>query len=549
MKDGLAVYGTLTANSGAYALIVTDADGSTTSVNLTLNSTASQQAALNVNSLLGRPPQLAEAAAGTNAFKMRFYYKTQEGFAWPGETNAPAVGTVVPYLRTRVGEGFTGNGKSSGDEALDIVYRPVWPANAPVVAFGETLTEANAGRPAIRGQTSAKVLYQQSIATNITVANAAVILHDPTREKVFALETNDTGLAELPATVRTESYQGKTYFPNLPPHLAERFLFDPVRGTKGSLVFKGEFKNELFGEKYLLLNVLAGSDLATVKNLCPSTDTENKSKWDTAVAGLAASVETFFENPSVPGQFIVNTNTGVTVTRGVSELIAITNDNTAVDSYALSAAGPGQGYVSVIVGDGAAFTPAGEPVSMYVLRVTGSLYRGEIKVLPSANPLNELITFEHTADLGGQFADYDYEWKIAPPVDGFPPVTDATMSRYQALTNGTDIKRYTLGGSGIQTLVDNWLVMRYRPKNAAHPLLNQWSEWSAPQLAEGWIKRVLAAINPFGQRVTDLYNNSVSTEVSLLTQAGKRYEGDIALNMENINNYGLIEIYETVLAG
>ncbi len=547
LKDGLAVYGTLTANSGAYALIVTDADGSTTSVNLTLNSTASQQAALNVNSLLGRPPQLAEAAAGTNAFKMRFYYKTQEGFAWPGETNAPAVGTVVPYLRTRVGEGFTGNGKSSGDEALDIVYRPVWPANAPVVAFGETLTEANAGRPAIRGQTSAKVLYQQSIATNITVANAAVILHDPTREKVFALETNDTGLAELPATVRTESYQGKTYFPNLPPHLAERFLFDPVRGTKGSLVFKGEFKNELFGEKYLLLNVLAGSDLATVKNLCPSTDTENKSKWDTAVAGLAASVETFFENPSVPGQFIVNTNTGVTVTRGVSELIAITNDNTAVDSYALSAAGPGQGYVSVIVGDGAAFTPAGEPVSMYVLRVTGSLYRGEIKVLPSANPLNELITFEHTADLGGQFADYDYEWKIAPPVDGFPPVTDATMSRYQALTNGTDIKRYTLGGSGIQTLVDNWLVMRYRPKNAAHPLLNQWSEWSAPQLAEGWIKRVLAAINPFGQRVTDLYNNSVSTEVSLLTQAGKRYEGDIALNMENINNYGLIEIYETVL--
>lgn len=213
LKDGLAVYGTLTANSGAYALIVTDADGSTTSVNLTLNSTASQQAALNVNSLLGRPPQLAEAAAGTNAFKMRFYYKTQEGFAWPGETNAPAVGTVVPYLRTRVGEGFTGNGKSSGDEALDIVYRPVWPANAPVVAFGETLTEANAGRPAIRGQTSAKVLYQQSIATNITVANAAVILHDPTREKVFALETNDTGLAELPATVRTESYQGKTYFP------------------------------------------------------------------------------------------------------------------------------------------------------------------------------------------------------------------------------------------------------------------------------------------------------------------------------------------------
>ena len=32
--------------------------------------------------------------------------------------------------------------------------------------FGETLTEANKGRPAIRGQTSAKLLYQQGIATN-----------------------------------------------------------------------------------------------------------------------------------------------------------------------------------------------------------------------------------------------------------------------------------------------------------------------------------------------------------------------------------------------
>ncbi len=547
LKDGLAVYGKLTANSGTYTLIVTDADGATTLVNLTLNSTTSPQAALNVNKLIGRPPQLAEAVAGTNAFKMRFYYKTQEGFAWPNENEVtrPKDGTIVPYLRTRVGDGFTGNGKSSSDAALDIVYRPVWLANAPVVAFGETLTEANAGRPAIRGQTSAKVLYQQSIATNITVANAAVILHDPTRERVFGLGTNDAFLAKLPATVRTESYQGKTFFPNLPPHLAERFFFDPVRGPKGSLVFKGEFKNELFGEKYLLLNVLAGSDLATVQSLCPASPPADKQLWDTAIDRLVASVETFYENPSVLKQFIVNPV--MTVTRSVGELIAITNDNTAVDSYALSAAGPGQGYVSVIVGDGEAFTPAGEPVSMYVLRVTGSLYRGEIKVLPSANPLNELITFEHTADLGGKFDEYEYEWKINPPVDGFPPVTDATMSRYQALTNGTDIKRYTLGGSGIQTLVDNWIVMRYRPKNLAHPLLNQWSDWSAPQLAEGWIKRVLAGINPFGQRVTDLYNNSVNTDVSLLTQAGKRYEGDIALNMDNINNYGLIEIYETVL--
>ena len=594
LTDGLAVHGTLKgAFTGTYTLIITDKDHSTATVTLTLAPPpfSYQEPALNINGRLGRPPTLATLSDDsisdvsefrvlnvipTNAFGMQFYYKTQAGFAWPNQT-APPDGTIVPYLRPAV-TGFAplrdkdgqvlrnpsgqiryafqlvypeGTGDSSSSPAQTIIYRPVWPVNPPRVDFGKTLTVANGGLPAIRGQTSAKILYQQGIATNGVnngEAGAAMILHDPTREKSFSLklDTKD-GLAALPAGVRAELYQGKTFFPNLPPHLAERFFYDPNRGTNGHLVFKGEFKKEGLGEPYLLLNVLGVSDLATVKNLCPTADPD-KTKWDGAVDALAASVETFDNDPAVPGQFIVNTN--MTVSRGVSELVAITNDNTAVDSYALSAAGPSGGFVTVIVGNSgnSKQTPAGEPVSMYVLRVTGSLYRGEIKIIESANPLNELITFEHTADLGGKFKDYDYEWKIAPPVDGFPPVVDATMSRYQPLTNiDADIKRFTLGGSGIRTLVDNYIVMRYRPKDDKHPLKDQWSAWTEPQLAEGWIKRVLAKINPFSQRVTDLYNNSVNTDVSILTQAGKRYEGDIALNMENINSYGLIEIYETVL--
>ena len=59
----------------------------------------------------------------------------------------------------------------------------------------------------------------------------------------------------------------------------------------------------------------------------------------------------------------------------------------------------------------------------------------------------------------------------------------------------------------------------------------QYSRWMPPQFVEGWIKRVLAAINPFEQRVKDLYNNSVNTDVSVLTQAGTRWEGDIALTL------------------
>jgi len=35
--------------------------------------------------------------------------------------------------------------------------------------------------------------------------------------------------------------------------------------------------------------------------------------------------------------------------------------------------------------------------------------------------------------------------------------------------------------------------------------------------------------------------------VSVLTEAGKRWEGNVALSLANINNFGLIEIYETLL--
>ncbi len=558
LPDGLAVYGAWTANSSsAYQLSITDGDGSQAGVTFTFISGKNAQGRLSINStntytgttntFTGRPPHLSQPATNTNTFAMRFYYKTQDGFAWPGHPTPPTNGTIVPYLRPPANSG-SNLGDSPASEALPIVYRPVWPGTPLSMAFGQTLTVAKDGLPAIRGQSSALVIYQQAIATNVVRGtNAAVTLHDPTRQKTFALKTNaNDGLAQLPAGVYARGYQGKTYFPNLPPHLANRFFYDPNLSAKGSLVFKGEFKDEPTGEKYLQLNLLTGSDLTTVKNLCPATDPDS-TKWNNAVAALAVSVDTFYENPTIPGQFIVNP--AWTVSRGAADLVAITNKNTPVDSYALSAAGPGQGYFTVIVGNGDAFTPPSEPVSMYVLRVAGELYPGEVKVIPSDNPLSELITFEHTADLAGKTAEYEYEWKIAPPVDGFPPVTDASMSLYQPLTNGTDIKRYTLGASGILILSDNWLVMRYRPTNTNHPLYlyRGWSDWTAPQFAGGYVKRVLDGINPFNQRTSDLANNAVNTGASMLTQAGKRYEGDIALNQDALNSYGLIEIYETVL--
>jgi hypothetical protein len=66
-------------------------------------------------------------------------------------------------------------------------------------------------------------------------------------------------------------------------------------------------------------------------------------------------------------------------------------------------------------------------------------------------------------------------------------------------------------------------------------------------LAEGWIKRVLAGIGPFEQRIQDYQDTQVNTIVSMISQAGARAVGDVALNLDAVNQAGLIEVYETVL--
>ena len=121
------------------------------------------------------------------------------------------------------------------------------------------------------------------------------------------------------------------------------------------------------------------------------------------------------------------------------------------------------------------------------------------------------------------------------------------------------LNQVTLGGpneSGLLVLSDNWFVVRFRGFNVNGN--TNWSEWvgdpsnksvPAAMLAEGWIKRVIRGLNPFDARATDFTSAQASTVVSMLQQAGPRYEGDIAFNPDPnyINSIGLIEAYQTVL--
>ncbi len=659
---------------------------------------------------------------GSPTLTMKLYYKLQTGFFMPGFATQPAAGTIVPYLRAPSRSGTTlalnqiDNGQT--DEPLPIVYRPVWPAQVPELSVAETLTLPKFGLPQVRGQVSAQVYYQQSLAKAPSGTSArSVILHDATREKTIELPAA-ISLNKLRSSFPITEHLGKIYFQGLSPDLQQRFFVDPLRGPRGTLVLQGQFVDEIAGEDYLNLNMLTAAQTAAVKNLLSASDPD-RATWNTTIDGLKTAMETFKENPSVAGNWIPDSTK--TVFRDAYQIAEVENVEVAVDSYAVTATGTGAGYVTMVFGNGKAFTPPGDPVQVKVFRVVPRLYIGDLKALYSSNPFDEQVTLRHSGDFAGKPEDYDFEWRwttgaaTAPaiysitmqtriptnaqwrkvedpgamlpasyPTAPVPLPTVATVNPasytaadraanfptvvfksetgvdfstgvpgqiifsanlgtedgfilyvngnpalgYKApaaviastvassnlsaeasplplqfsvqpawFTNGLnniEVAIYSTADTGAQSglefrleaaletdvvtadgsvwqaaspgntnlaivggsvsnpfggpqfvLNDRWFTMRYKPK-AGNVAGTGYSRWLPPMLVEGWVKRVLDGINPFEQRVKDLASG-VNTDVSVLTQAGKRWEGDIALTLGNVNDVGLIEIYETVL--
>ena len=661
----------------------------------------------------------------TPTFGMKFWYPMRADFYVPSLafTAQPAVGTPLPYLRPL--SGTTPQGDPVTGDALTITYAPRWPDNAPELRVGETLTLPKFGLPGVYGQTSAQVLYQQSLAgwsatAAATGSKPSVVLHDAFREKVIAFGPAAV-LDALPSSLLTTSSGGKTYFQKLAPHLQPYVYFDPMRGTSGSLVFVGKFFDEAFGEDYVGLNVLSAADRKLLVDLVSINDTK-ATAWGQAVDALSTTVETFIEDPAKKGSYKPDTTLSVAVNAATSA--AVSSSDTAVVNYAVTSTGQGSGWVTMIFGNGAAFTPVGEAITLQTFRVSKQIYPGEVKVITALNPLDEQVTLRHTADFAAKPEDYEFEWRYAPPQDGFAPpiytyamtsrlastgwkqlqnppssrpttaemasaltvdlarqvtiknasysgtapapgivlrsntgvdytagvpsmnvfsadvseltgfavsINDVTALSYKVTgttvsavpssglvavasgglklqfviddnffrqgVNKVEIALYTTADVGAQSTVnfalhasaetdkvalagspwllpngvlsnivtvggsptsplgspllvmtDNYFTMRYKPKaSVASVAGTAWSRWTDAKLVEGWVKRVLRGINPFNQRMSDLGNSAISTDVSLLTQAGKRWEGNVALSLASINDFGLIEIYETLL--
>jgi hypothetical protein len=467
----------------------------------------------------------AKAAGTESTIVMHWYYPLQAGFYYPltlADGTPLQAGDPVPFLN---------GGTRHGDPPRDVSYTVIWPDDTPVLNIGETLTEAKYGLPDVVNWASGQIIFDE-IADNQDAVNdngRLARLIDPFTERSVAMD-------ELPDTLTTENIEGRLRFPDLPFSLRSRLFYDPMNKE---LIFKGVTYNPGIGETMVLPNIMTVQEKNRLKALEPF--------WQSAITDL------FWE-----------TRNHMT---GSENLVGVPMELSA-------GAAAGEGYVVLAENDHESLGAA--PVALHVIRVAEGPYQGEIKVIESDDLFDEKLTLRHSGDFGGEPEQLYFAWYYKPDNTGLPPDLPQGTSDtngWVLFDQGQGLNDITIEGAGKLTLSDNWFIVHYyygdQPDapapGIAYPALcpepedplgpQYWSDWAgAPggetaQLAPGWIKRVVADLNPLDARVKDFRNFAVNTDVSVVTQLGERYEGDIALSgtPDNLNSLGLIEAYETIM--
>jgi hypothetical protein len=441
--------------------------------------------------------QAGDDGGNTNAVA-HLYYPVQEGFWFPAG-HQQAVGAHIPLT------------VAAGQTPVDYRYIIVWPETVPSLYVADTLTAPKNGLPAIRGQLSVAVTYQQSKALDAT--KPSVVLIDPTQARKAPLTEAPSGMKSY-----HDPKTGFTLFTELPPDLRDRLYWNPTADEAERCQIIGAYREREDGYNYLLLNSLKGTNRVNVLNT--SIVTGQDPTWKTAIDALPKTV------------------------------LTVTNDITPFASLALSTAGHGSGYVTLLFNNSTntAMVDPSEVVSMSVIRVEPELFVGRLDTILSSNPLDKQVTLYYTADFAGEPERYAFEWDYSEPVNGAAPAeTSGAWLSYRTATAG--LLGTTVGDAGVFGLSDHYVRCRYRALDAGVQSLvgTNWTAWTPPQLCEGWIKRVLKAINPFEQRIRDYLNHAIETDLSMIQQAGQPYNGDVPLNIDALNEYGLIPIYQTVL--
>ena len=479
-----------------------------------------------------RKNQVWSRCAGTLPIHM--YYRSQDGFDYPGVSSPPAVGAEVPWLA-----GLDGGDPVGGKPAC-WTWTVRWPENVENMRIGQTLTTAANGLPEVWNCKSMAVIYPDD-------GGKTALLWDPTVVRHTGLAGFATPAALLknfgfdPAEGNVTLRGGKYTFKDLPPSVGDRFYVNANLAVDKCVCLKGELATNA-GGSILYPNVLNGNEKAAIKGLVPAGHA-NKTQWD----GL---VETLPTTPVTPSTLTVTAD-------GAKASVSYA----VKDHYALTAMGA-TNYVTLIENDaptnaagGQLGVQDGDAISMHVFRVLPEYYAG--RVVTREDPLNLLsqqLSILYTESFAGKADEFEFEWKKSVPNANGSMSTDYTnvYKDVFAAADWAGLTRFTIGQQGdtLANLVNTYYVMRYRAKKDSAPYAvmgDTWSDWCGPALAEGWIQRCVNNVTPFTQRMRDLYENKAETTVSMIAQAGKPWTGDVALNQDNLTEVGLIELYQTLL--
>jgi len=489
----------------------------------------------------------------------------------PDLEDEDALGTPVAWLEALDG--------SFDNEPVPVTYSIVWPDPVPTLHVGETLLDAKTqegetvGLPNIKDQCVVQVLFDQ--ATKEGVSKPAVKLVDPLKE--YSVDTPAPIAADpehlLPSKLEpARGDGGRWVFKAIPQYIQSRLTYDPLAGEHGQLKLKGIYQTDT-GEPTLLLNTLTERDIMEISraflsdpnSLDPETwdpdnvtgDTDWQNWLKDALYDLKAQGDA-----GLSGAFFLKTAEMKALTAGDAEGPRLESAYTGQKGY----------YVTLAFNNDPDDCPG--PVTLNVIRVGCPLYRGEIKVIEPEDVFEEKVTLRHNGDFGGNAAARWFQWKyLSADFSGIPlgpgtpgenwkdyfagvpnPGTGTTGDKDTWDVGETDTQDLfyqgaqdvTVQGTGQQLLPDKWFSVRYYyDPDHCFPL----SDWTKPQLYEGWVKRVMKNINLFDQKVKDFHETEVNTLASMISLAGPRYEGDVALSSdpENLNSLGIIETYHTLL--
>lgn len=511
----------------------------------------------------GQPWAVSGSANPAHGLRARFYYPLQPEFWHP----SASPGDCIAYV--------------SNSAPIWVTNHVAWPARVPTLKAGESLTysggevnrdDANLpGVSGVVGWAAGRIVFDganPALESAKLTSNYLARLAAPLLEISVSLPLNRLPSELLPASGNVTVNGTAWTFDRLDASLQSRVRYDQ---SSQKLSVRGFLDGKTLGDPALTAapgsipllqpNILTPADSNALVRLVgtPSAD------WTAAVSNLVQLSRD--PNQALPGAYgvgLVRTNGVLRPASQFGPGLALVPNQRLLDP----AAGMADGYLTLAENDDPALGDA--PVALHIVRIQKSpLFRGAIKTLNPSNPFDEKITLRHSGDFGGNSGDLVFEWYYRPD-DGsvIAPPDSAPANAWQIFpdasgNNGRGLQEINVSGSGAVALTDNRFFVRWRHANSA-----QWSQWAGaansrppasgerpqdtyvPQLAEGWVKRVIAGINPFDARVTDFRNNNTpATYASMVQQAGAPYRGPVALNASQnvVENVGLIELYSTVL--